>query len=118
MNVLNKTIKLNAKERVDYWLSLAEKLEEIEEYPCLLEDVQDDYLQNGVYHECYGFYEDSDLEMFLIGYKINIVSKENNICILECEGEKYRIEVLDIINRHGDDLPDETIFRLNTLTEI
>lgn len=119
MDILKKTLELNIDERIDYWLELAEKLENKEDYPCPIEEVDSVYLKNGVTSKkLYGFYEDGDLEFFFMSYGINVISKESNFCILAYNDSNYKIETVDLINRHGDDLGDETVFQLHTLVAI
>lgn len=118
MNVLNETVKIEIEERANFWLDLARELEDSEDYECLIEYVDGIYLENGKHHNYYGFYEDGDLEQFFIFYNIKVVSKEGNSYTLECKGKNYKIETVDFENRHGEDLPDETVFKINTLIEI
>ena len=119
LNILDKTIELNIDERINYWLEVAEQVEEREDYPCSIEDVNDVYLKDGV-EECelYGFYEDSDLEMFFMANNINIHYSSDNIRILSFNDILYGIETVDLINRHGDDLPNETVYQLHTLARV
>ena len=119
LDILNKTVELNVDERVDFWLEVADEIEAREDYPCPIEDVNDTYLKDGIEeNKLYGFYEDSDLEMFFISNNINIVKRENNTSILSYNDNLYSIETVDLINRHGDDLPDETVYQLHTLIKL
>lgn len=119
LDILNETIELKVEERVNYWLEVAKEVERREDYECLIEDVNDIYLKGGVEpHKLYGFYEDSDLEMFFISNNIKIVDKlDNGYCILSYNDNLYEIETVDLINRHGDDLVDETVYQLHTLAK-
>lgn len=119
MDLLKKTLELNNKERMDLWLEVAEKLGEEHNFECSIENVDDIYLKGGTEeHKLFGFYEDSDLEEFFTLNNINIASSKDNIYTLSSNGENYTIEKVDLINRHGDDLCDETVLQLHTLTQI
>lgn len=118
-NILKKTLELNEKERMDLWLNIAEELGEEHDFECLIENVDDIYLKDGKEEKkLFGFYVDSDIEQFFILNKIDIDYNEDNTCTMTFKNEKYQAETVDLINRHGDDLCEETVIQLHTLTQI
>lgn len=120
MNMLDKTLELSNEERMEYWLNLAEKLGDRDETEYPIEDVDDVYLENGITEKkLFGFYEDTSLEEFFIACNINnSLNNKDNICTLTLGDKKYQIETVDLINRHGDDLPEETVYQLHTLIKL
>lgn len=60
-------------------------------------------------------YQDADLDEFLDSINANVISIDDCKYIISDNVTTVSIKCEDFINRHGEDLPDETIIFMDTM---
>lgn len=117
--LLKKTLELEKRERVRYWIEEAEKLGKVHATEILLEGINKDVCPAKSHSQSviFGFFFDQALEEFLELNNINYEIKGRRF-VMSCDGETYQAGLVPAKNRHGDDLPNEEILLLNTLFQM